>query len=138
VNDAQFAAYSAYLRELGDAMLLRDWVIDLDRTCADSDTWAQVTVYDHENGCRVYLRWPHFFTESREDRREWLVHELLHPALDRQHRVVHQLAEQLPENAACQFAKKAHRKEVEICVQKLARIIAPFMPLPPEIQHDGV
>lgn len=132
MNDTEHAAYSAYIRTLADELLLRDWEIELDRNSADPDSWAQVRVSDVENHARIKVSWPEFFHRTPEERREWLTHELIHPTLDRADRIMYQLAEQWNENSACQFAKEAHRKEVEICVQRLARILAPHLPLPPE------
>lgn len=88
---------------------------------------------DVENFARVFVRWPEFFNHTPEDRREWLTHECLHVHLDRPQRIIDQLAEQWGDNSATQFAKEAHRKEIEICVQRLARILAPHLPLPPEV-----
>jgi hypothetical protein len=87
---------------------------------------------DTENHAVIRLS-EDYWHGSAEDRREWLVHELIHPALDRPHRIMEQLASQWDENSACQFAKEAHRKEIEICVQRIARIVAPHLPLPPEV-----
>lgn len=131
MNDAEFAAYSTHIRTLADALLLRDWEIELDRTKADDDAWAQVCVSDVKNHARIKVLWPEFFHRTPGEQRQSLVHELIHPTFDRTDRVMYQLAEQLSENSACQFAKEAHRKEIEICVQRLARILAPHLPLPP-------
>lgn len=133
MNDAEHAILSAYLRELADALLLRDWEIALDRAWADPSSYAQVNVWHCENHATVRVC-EGFWGHPAHERREWLTHELLHVHTDRQERIVAQLAEQWDENSACQFAREAHRKETEICTQRLARIIAPFLPLPPEVR----
>lgn len=133
MNDEAHAAYSSYIRELADLLLLRDWELELDRSVAESDSWSQVKVSDVENFARIFIRWPEFFHQSRENRREWLVHELLHIHLDRPRRIIEQLAEQFSDNSAGAFAREAHRREIEICVQRLARLIAPHMPLPSDV-----
>jgi hypothetical protein len=130
MNDAQFSAYSTYIRALADQVLLADWEIELDRSVSDHGTWAQVTVQSEENFARVYVNWPEFFAHSPEERREWLVHECVHLHLDRPQRIMNQLAAQISGDVTA-FAKEAHRKEIEICVQRIARILAPHLPLPP-------
>lgn len=132
MNDAQYRGYLDYLRELANAMLLADWEVSLKRTAVSMDCYAQVLVMQTENHAVVRLA-PEFLQGSIEDRREWLVHELLHCHLDRPHRIMEQLATQFGENTACAFASEAHGYEVEICVQRMARLLAPYLPLPPDI-----
>lgn len=134
MNDVQFAAYSEYLRDLANRLLLADWEVELGRSKADDDAWAQVRVSDVENHARIKVNWPEFFHRTPEEQREWLTHECLHLHLDRPDRIVAQLAEQWSENSATQFAKTAHSKEIEICVQRLARLLAPHLPLPPKVK----
>ena len=132
MNDQQHEQYTAYIRDLARRMILADWEIDLSRNRAE--TLACVNVWDVENYASIRVQWPEFFGKSRDEQRSILVHELLHAHLDRAQRVMEQLASQWGENSACQFAREAHRKEIEICVQRLARILAPVMPLPPKVK----
>jgi hypothetical protein len=133
VNDAQYAAYSTYIRDLADRLLLRDWEITLRRNETRGENYAAVFIFNTENHAVVKLD-EDYWGGSREDQREWLVHELLHCHLDRPDRVMEQLAEQWSENSACQFAKEAHHREIEVCVQRFARLLAPLMPLPPKVK----
>lgn len=133
MNDAQHAPYGTYLRTLGDRLLLRDWELQLRRDPSDDGSYASVFVMDTENHAIVRVC-EEFFTHPLADRREWLVHELMHAHLDRPSRVVSQLAAQFEDNAATQFAKQTHDKEIEVCVQRMARILAPLMPLPPKVK----
>lgn len=131
MDDATYESYGKYTRELADLLLLRDWEITLTRDAPiNEDATAAVSVMDVENRASIYLS-GRYWHQTAEERREYLVHELLHCHLDRCKRVMGQLADQWDENSACQFAREAHRKETEICVQKFARLLAPFMPLPP-------
>jgi hypothetical protein len=134
LTDAQHAAFQEYLHALAQRLILADWVVELKREPAEDGAIASVCVWDVENYASVYLRWPDFFHKSRDSQRETLVHELLHLVTDRPKRVMEQLAEQLSDNSACQFAREAHRKELEIVVQRLARILAPGLPLPPKVK----
>lgn len=112
---------------------MRDWEVELQRECADEGAWASAYVMDVENYVGVRVQWPAFFAQTPDDQRETLVHELIHAHLDRAQRVMRQLADQWEDNSACQFAREAHRKEIEICTQRWARIIAPTLPLPPVV-----
>lgn len=129
LSDAEHAKWERYIRQLGDALLLRDWELDLSRENAGSDCWASINVSEVENQAtiRFGMEWPQ---HRPDEQREFLVHELLHIHADRPQRVMAQLAEQWGENSACQFAREAHRKETEILVNNLARLLAPGLPLP--------
>ncbi len=131
MNDATHAAYRAYLRDLANRLRLTDWVVELHRNTAEAGAWASVNVMETQDTATVRLAWPEFFGASPEDQREHLVHELIHCVLHRQYDVVEQLAEMWSENEACQFARTAFRREEEIAAEHLARVIAPFLPLPP-------
>jgi hypothetical protein len=131
VNDTQFTLLSAYLRTLADQVLLADWEITLTRDLADDHCFAQVNVWREENHASVRVS-EDFWHGPPGEQREWITHELCHCHLDRPERVMEQLAEQFSDNSASQFAKEAHRREVEICTQRLARLLAPHLPLPPE------
>jgi hypothetical protein len=131
VDDAQYAAYGAYLRRLADALLLADWEIELKREAASDETWAQVVVMTVKDRALVWLG-AAFWSASPERRRETIAHELIHCLLHRPERIMIQLAQQQGEDAVVQFANEAHRCEIEICAQRLARLLAPALPLPPE------
>lgn len=132
LSDAEHAAWERYIRHLGDALLLRDWELDLSRENSSNDSWASINVSDVANQAtiRFGLEWPQ---HTPDQQREFVVHELLHVHADRLQRVIVQLAEQWSENSACQFAKETHRKETEILVNSLARLLAPHLPLPEDV-----
>lgn len=132
MNDARHAAYEGYLREIADLLLLRDWEILLQRNQPTGDVYASVWIVDTENCAWVRLS-DAFWGRPLEERREWLVHELCHIHLDRIQRVFEMMTEQDPDNAVLTLAKKAHLNELEVAVQRLARILAPLLPLPPEV-----
>lgn len=133
LTDAEHARWEGYIRQLGDLLLLRDCELDLSRECAATGTWCLIHTKDVEHQATIYLgaEWD---THTPEEQREWLTHELLHVHTSRADRVMKQLAEQWSENSACQFAKEAHRKEIEVLVNNLARLLAPGMPLPEEME----
>lgn len=130
MNDQQHSTYEAYLHELADRLLLRDWEISLSRQWADNDAYAQVVPYDREDHLTIRIA-EGFDGHSPEERREWLLHELLHAHLARVDRTIDRLGELRPDDMAVQLTVKAHKDESEIVVQRLARILASVMPLPP-------
>lgn len=134
MNDAQHAAYSAYLRALADLMALKDWQIELQREYPDDKgAWAEIEVCEQHDTAWVRVAWPEFFdVKSVEDRRAYLVHELVHCHLDRPQRQMQRLKDMFPENTATDFAQRQHRIDIEFATERLTRIIAPMMPLPPE------
>lgn len=125
--DAEHDRWERYIRSLANLLLLADWEIHLSREL--SDAWASVSIKDVENLATIKLG-AEWVQHSPDEQREYLVHELMHVHCDRPQRVMAQLAEQWSENSACQFAKEAHRKETEILVNNLARLLAPMLPLP--------
>ncbi|MCA9880308.1 MAG: hypothetical protein KC442_21080 [Thermomicrobiales bacterium] len=133
MNDAQHDALGRYLRSLADAMQLRDWVIELQRERPEPEgAWASVVVCRWHQTAWVRVAWPEFFdTRPPERQRVDLVHELVHVHLDRPHQLMDDLAGMFGENTATQLAKDRHQVEIEVATETLARVIAPFMPMPP-------
>lgn len=130
MNDAQHSAYSAYLRALADALLLRDWEIELLRQWANDGAYADCQVYHKEQHMRVRVC-EGIWGNPREQIREWLTHEIFHAHIGRLDRLVEHFTE-IVDNPGAALFEKEYDDETEILVQNLARIIAPFMPLPPE------
>jgi hypothetical protein len=132
VNDAMHATYADYIRTVADTLLLRDWEIELKREWADDGAYAQAVVWHRENHLQVKIA-EGFDGHPATERREWLTHELLHAHFGRTDQAVEHLTDTLSDNDAIKLFKAQINDEEEICVQRLARILAPFMPLPPEI-----
>ena len=130
MNDRTLRVYAKYVRTLADKLLLQDWEIILLREPAPDGTLADVCIFDTENYAKIRLH-PDYFQCGPSEQREYLVHELVHLHMDRPQRIVNQLAELWNENSATLFARMAHDKEIEVCVQRFARILAPTLPLPP-------
>ncbi len=132
MNDTQHTAYTAYLRQLADLMALKDWEIVLQREYpSESDAWAAIEVCRQHDTAWVRVAWPEFFdSKTPEERRRCLVHELIHVHLDRPDQMMCDLSAMFPDNTATTFAKERHKIEIEFATERLARIIAPFMPLP--------
>jgi hypothetical protein len=130
MDDATYATELRYLRHLADLLGLRDWHITLSRAHSAHDVFAAVRVDRQKDEATVHLNdtW-HGFTP--EQQRQTLVHELLHCHTGRLHRVMTRLAD-VVDDPSMAYVKRAHDEEEEIVVQRLARIIAPYLPLPAE------
>ncbi len=131
MNDATHAAYGAYLRSLADAMLLRDWHVVLSRTPADDDSRAQVSRHAGKNQVEISLG-KEWLVLSPEQRRQTATHELLHAHTARLCRTMRRYADQA-EGDVVRYVKTAFDDEEEILIDTLARVIAPALPLPPEL-----
>jgi hypothetical protein len=128
MDDATYSTELRYLRHLADLLGLRDWHITLSRASADSGSRAQVSVHRGKDEADVTLN-SHWLSYSPEQRRMTLCHELLHCHTGRLCRVMTRLHSMIDE-PAMEFARRAHDEEEEIVVQRLARVIAPYLPLP--------
>ena len=130
MNDPQQAAIQAYARDLADRLLLRDWEVRVFRDPPSSgQAYASAHTFDTEDHVIVRVC-DEFFGHAHEDQREWMTHELIHAHVCRLQDVMVQLKDQFPDNAAIVFAKQAHHLAIEVVVQKMARLLAPTLPLP--------
>lgn len=137
MNDATHEAYQAYLTDLAGRLRLTDWDIRLHRSLAEPGAWASVNATENQDSATVRLAWPEFFGETPERQREHLCHELIHCLTARMCDVVDQLAGMWTENSGCQFARTMFHRQEEVATENLARVIAPFMPLPPAVEEAG-
>ena len=128
MNDQQHAFWLAYIRHLADLMRLKDWDIQLSRAEPDSPT-ADAANFLHygQLACEIHLP-KKFFAESPEAQRHFLTHELIH---------CH--SEILSEHIRLYIDSNGHQdayitsvwlRNEEVMVDSLARVIAPFLPLP--------
>lgn len=133
MNDTTYAALRDYTRRLADALLLRDYEVRLHRDTAGRDTNAQTRPSDVKRETTIWLNHDALTTRTPEETRQTLVHELLHAHTARLDRVTERLREQLPDSGTVAYARDQADEEEEILVDTLARVIAPFLPLPPEL-----
>lgn len=128
MNDARHDAWTAYVRDLADRLLLRDWEVTVSREAADPGKDATVYLYHNEN--RADIRFADaFWGFAPEKRREVTVHEILHCHFARQQRVLDALDEIHEGDKDIQLATKLFGHETEIINQRFARILAPTLPL---------
>jgi hypothetical protein len=127
MDDATYATELRYLRDLADLLGLRDWHITLSRASAESGSRAQVDIHRTKDECEIRLS-SEWWSYTLEQRRLTIVHELIHAHTTRLCRVVTRMTGLGPEHL--EYVQRAHDEEEEIVVQRLARIIAPYLPLP--------
>jgi hypothetical protein len=130
MDDATYLTELRYLRHLADLLGLRDWHITLSRASAEAGSRAQVDIHRTKDECEVRLS-SEWWSFTLEQRRLTIAHELVHCHTTRLCRVVTRMTGLGPEHL--EYVKRAHDEEEEIVVQRLARIIAPYLPLPTEV-----
>lgn len=119
----------AYIAVLQPLLRLQHWniaVVDerpADNALADNCTFmrqykAQVRFSDRH------------LTQSPEEQRNTAVHELLHIVVEGWYRSNLAALDALGATAQ-EWARERHEHETEMCIDTLAHIIAPHMPLPP-------
>ena len=100
---------------------------------SDGSDRATVSTHHKKDDAIIELH-EDFFGRTPEGQRQTLVHEVLHLQTARLCRAFTQLAKQFPEHGAIAYAAQRHDDEEEIVVDRLARAIAPLMPLPPTVE----
>ncbi len=133
MNDAQHAAYQSYLRELADAMELKDWrftfVIE---SLANPSYQAECAItYGRKHACIKIA--PDALKNTPEEVRQMVVHELIHchvnPIRDQLDNIEAQLGK-----AAYTTIHNATTDVLELATESLANAIAPHLPLPPKVK----
>ena len=128
-------ALNAYCRTMADELGLRDWtlIVNYDTpTIAEENARVDVTY-----GRRVVtISWGEtFWTETRAEQRQTVVHELMHIHLDAISAVSRSLAEQLGSFAYSVFSDNEHL-QVELATDAIAEAIAHHFPLPPRLRLE--
>jgi hypothetical protein len=132
MDDITFGYYQTYLAHLAKMLLVGDWTIRLWRDPSSGSTHATINIDHQKEQGRIALG-ADFFARTPEERRQTLCHELLHLQTSRVCRAMTQLAEQFPDQDAVQYANQRLDEEEEILVDRLARVLSPTLPLPPEV-----
>ena len=113
--------WQPYVRKLADLMRLRDWRVEIAED-APSDANAIASCNPIEGRKFAVIRLSEsFFTDSRDDQRQTLAHELLHCHTGPLQRLLE----------AEESCTPAVRHAIEYCVDGLADAIAPLLPDPP-------
>jgi hypothetical protein len=133
-RSAGLARQRAYVAMLQPLMRLSHWEIEIGDKAPDDDALADNATYMREY--RTEMRFSdRFFTHSPERRRLTTVHEMLHVVAEGWHRSNLQAFESLDATSRI-WVEERHTHEMEMCVDSLSRIIAPFLPLPPTASEE--
>lgn len=125
-------ALAAYFREVADRIGLRDWTIELnyEEETPVSSAHASVECVYGRRLCVVHFG-PSFWTQSREEQRNTVVHELVHCHLDPMDAVVRDMETQLG-SFVHSVLQDNHHRSVELAADAIATAVAWAFPLPPE------
>jgi hypothetical protein len=130
VNDAIHASRLAYIRRMGDALLLRDWDLMLSRDRASCNNHASISLHEAKNQGTISLG-QDWESRTPEQQRQTITHELLHCHTARLCRTMTRLAEK-DKRDLIEYVDASFDNEEEIVIDALSRVLAPFMPLPGE------
>jgi Zn-dependent peptidase ImmA (M78 family) len=132
MTDEQRAYWQAYVDEVKPIFRLWQWRIDVstDRAHDDADATTWIS-NDYQTAC-LYLcdGWD---MKSRDSQRETIAHELVHVHLSRLSMFAEKIANQLGGQAEG-LADEMVGHFLESATEELARVIAPFLPLPPKVK----
>lgn len=127
----QFKAAIAYFERLRNAMLLGHWTLHFSREAPDNDeAAASIRAYEVRNVATVKLG-EGWYAGSREARRHYAVHELLHLHLVRLDYTTGDF-EHVTDEYAWRLLWRAYHRQMELTVDGLADVLAPLLPLPDE------
>lgn len=118
----------AYVAILQPLLRIAHWDLVVGEEQAP-DAMADCSTYVREH--RAELRFSdHFFAAPRERQRQVMIHELLHVVTEEWHRSNLAAFEAL-DSTPRSWATERELHEMEMCVDGLSRILAPYLPLPP-------
>lgn len=119
-----------YVAVLQPLLRLQGWDITVpDEPPEEDDAWAVCERSKHGWDARVFIA-DRLLAASPDQQRKTLVHELLHLYTHDWH-VAHLDALTGLEQTSRNWARERHDHEHERCVDAIARVLAPFLPLPP-------
>lgn len=132
----QLAYWQGYIDTMKPLLRLQDWNVTLtnDSPSGDDATAAIWTSNDYHTA-KMYLcgTWEAL---ASDEQRESIVHEFVHIHLCRLSMFTHKVSAQLGGQAQG-LADEMHEHFLEAATDELARVIAPFLPLPPAIEPES-
>lgn len=119
----------AYVAALAPLLKLSDWSIEVSRMPCEADAVASIEpLYGQK---RAILRLgPAFLSQSLEDQRQTVAHELIHCHLFAATELVRRTNDYALTEQGAEVAWVGFMSEVEYATDGLADAIAPFLPLP--------
>jgi hypothetical protein len=135
LNDAQGKALASYLRVLADEMGLRDWRIHLHERPSRKGSGAAMNCTTGRKIVEVWVN-AKFAFDDPDAQRHYLVHELVHVHFWPLEVERDDVAGQHDSAWMRDHAMRERRIE-ELGVDAMADLLAPFMPLPPDLKRIG-
>lgn len=131
MNDQQHAFWGTYIRQLADLLGLKDRDVVLERDPpTDVDAFAFIWCCSDAVNAHIYLSKEFLHQSAPERQRCVIAHELMHihttPYADQ----AKWMLEHLPTSDLVEALPSLVRTEVERLTDRLAYIVAPFLPLP--------
>lgn len=126
--------WQPYVRQLADALGLKDWAIVVGEDAADDGNDAQIKcMYGHQRA----MLWldADFGDFDPEKQRGTLIHELLHCHLARMSHATRHVESVLGPVAGPLFEAVIEDGE-EQAAESLSVVLAPFLPLPPVVEEQ--
>lgn len=112
-----------YVRHLADELGLRDWTFVIGHRTADADKCAQIAVADEAKVARILFS-ADFWDHSPAERRDTVIHELLHCHTTPLTSVFEDLAEVVGRTVAHPTSRVVYR-QIEWIINAIAGSIAP-------------
>lgn len=131
MRPAQRAAIARWVRAVQPAMQLGHWTITVEDGWREADgresSFAGSFIRDYADVASLYIG-DLFWTETPAQRRQTLVHELVHLHLYRLRSVHGDILATLGQQAR-QIGRAVTKEAEELAVERLAAVIAPYLPL---------
>lgn len=132
-------ALADYVRDIADRMHLRDWAVlvsdDPDDAPEDGIDDERCATFRGTLGRRAAFIWINrewWEQATPEERRQTIVHELIHAHEHASREVVIHALTVYPRRTA-EVLQGIYDVQAEYAIDTLADVIAPYLPLPPEI-----
>jgi hypothetical protein len=128
----EFNRLKDYLRDIADRLGLRDWTLDMSYEPLQSDDDGAACVKCLYGRKRVEVRVARDWAKmDGEDKRHYIVHELIHPHFDASHSLFENELKKLVGESMATALEAQHRQHIEFGVDAMADALAPLMPAYP-------
>ena len=130
MNDATHAYWLSYIRQVADLLHLKDWDLLLSQGEPESATCdAEIRTWYGQRGADIRLP-DKFFAQTPERQRHFIAHELMRCHTDSYSECTRLYVNNNGDHEA--YIAQVYQREEEMLVDTLARVVAPFLPLPLE------
>jgi hypothetical protein len=119
----------AYIATLQPPLRLQHWEITIPEKPPPDDSNADCDRHSRHHAARIRYH-DQLFPEGAEEERRSTIHELLHLHLTGAQTAAYEAYEALDPTARA-WARERFDHELEMTVDALSRVLAPFLPLPP-------